>query len=146
MFSRSVENIVKPILKPCECGCKTLVIRRFVSGHNRKGVTITQEHREKLGCDNKGAESVGWKGGRRVNGNGYIEIYAPNHPYAIRRHVLEHRLVMEKFLRRFLTIDEEVHHINGNKTDNRIENLLLLTKSQHTLLHWNEGKTHTRKR
>jgi hypothetical protein len=65
--------------------------------------------------------------------NGYIEIYYPNHPNASQRgYILEHRLIMERILCRYLEKKEDVHHINGIKNDNRIENLELLSHSEHT--------------
>jgi hypothetical protein len=65
-----------------------------------------------------------WKGGRTLETQGYVRIYSPSHPRCDRRgYVLEHRLVMEAHLGRTLLPTEVVHHINGIKDDNRIENL-----------------------
>lgn len=47
----------------------------------------------------------------------------------------EHRVIMENFLERKLMPDEVVHHINGNKADNRIENLQVMTRAEHTRYH-----------
>jgi len=68
-------------------------------------------------------------------------IYLPEHPKAHHGFVLEHRWVMEQRIGRYLTHHEHVHHINGNKTDNRIENLRLLTDAQHAYLEHHIDKT-----
>ena len=79
-------------------------------------------------------ENRGWRG-RVVNLSGYASIYQPEHPRTMGNgYVLEHRLVMEKKIGRFLHRWETVHHINGIKDDNRIENLKLLPVTEHNTM------------
>lgn len=79
-----------------------------------------------------GSGSPSWKGGRRARKDGYMLIKVLPGKGG---EVLEHRFVMERHLGRPLQPNEHVHHINGDKTDNRIENLLVLSCSEHTRLH-----------
>jgi|SRR5699024_3242500 len=83
--------------------------------------------------------------GRTMDGDGYVIVRKPNHPNANNNYVREHRLVMEKHLRRMLRPDEIIHHKNKVKTDNRIENLELLTAQHHRRLHNTLDKKGVRK-
>lgn len=83
-----------------------------------------------------------WKGGRFKCSNGYILVRADGHPFSDRKgYVKEHRLTMEKHIGRFLKPEEIVHHKNGKRDDNRIENLELLESlSDHAKTHNKPGK------
>jgi hypothetical protein len=79
------------------------------------------------GLGKRGNNHHNWHGGIRKHPEGYIYIYSKDHPFADKSgYILEHRLTMEKKIGRYLTRTEVIHHINGIKNDNRIENLVLL--------------------
>lgn len=96
-----------------------------------KGRTKTEEEKRKLSEANK----HGGIGNKKRMNTGYIGIYFPDHPKSKDGYILEHRLVMECVIGRHLSEDECVHHINGIKSDNRIENLQLMTQTEHRRLH-----------
>lgn len=73
----------------------------------------------------------------RIKRSGYWYLRLPDHPHSGKQgYIAEHRIIVEQNLGRYLLFEETVHHINGDKTDNRLENLeLYATRGQHTLHH-----------
>lgn len=103
-------------------GASQIVISRVLS---QSGITKEQRKRS-------GERSNLWKGGRINHPAGYIQLLIPDdHRFASMRngtgYVMEHRLVMAETLNRPLSSRETVHHINGIRSDNRIENLQLMS-------------------
>jgi len=68
----------------------------------------------------------------RLNRNGYIVCYHQ------RKEIKQHRWVMENHLGRTLLQTEYVHHKNSIKTDNRLENLEIVSSDEHAQIHWGE--------
>lgn len=76
------------------------------------------------------------KGGRRLNHNGYVEIFLPEHHRARGNgYVFEHILVAEEKIGRRLLRGEQVHHIDHNKTNNNPDNLQVMSASEHAKRH-----------
>lgn len=103
------------------------------------GKTHTPEARRKISESRKRyvrEKSPSWKSGKRLNHNGYVEVRKPEHHRARGNgYVFEHILVAENKLGREITKDEHVHHINEIKTDNRPENLQVMSHSEHSKIH-----------
>ncbi|MDD5064961.1 MAG: HNH endonuclease [Phycisphaerae bacterium] len=84
--------------------------------------------RKNSNIDRSEENNGNYKGGH-INQAGYRIIYNG------KRKILEHRYIVEKHMGRKLKNYEIVHHINGNKTDNRVENLKIVTRSTHQKEH-----------
>jgi len=130
---KKILSIYKQDIKKCNAG-KFCSLECFYKSPERKP-----------NLNKKGSLSNGWKGGRLFE-RGYKLVIAPkNHPYAVIKgennpYIREHRLIMEKYVGRYLKPNEIVHHKNKNTQDNRIENLLLMERGDHTRLHTTKCK------
>lgn len=109
------------------------------------GALIWSVSKKCRSCSKKGLfkeKNANWRGGRFVANRGYVIVCCPGHPYPLEgNYVIEHRLVMEKHIGRYLKPEEEVHHINEIKTDNRLSNLMLFpNKAAHIRFHAQQRK------
>ena len=127
-FGRLVVVSEAPILNggsrwECRCDCgETLITEGYSLRH---GATTScgcfrRETTKRLKSGHGGASNPNWKGGRKIDKDGYVRVFVSK-----RRYVLEHRQVMEQMLGRKLKPTETVHHKNGVRTDNTPDNLEL---------------------
>lgn len=146
LFCKNKFKLVRPEQKYCchKCFIDFTIKNKLRSGNSNPmwGKKKTPEQIEKsaskirgrANLKNSGENNSKWKGGRNYTGRGYVKIYCKNHPSTKGKrnpYVLEHRLVMEKYLGRYLTSKEIIHHKNGIKDDNRIQNLELISEMPH---------------
>ena len=90
---------------------------------------------------NSGEKCNFWKGGKKTSSSGYRLILKPGHHRADRGgYVLEHILVFEEATGISIPDGCCIHHMNGIKDDNRIENLCMMTHGAHTVMHHTGAK------
>jgi flagellar basal body rod protein FlgC len=90
-------------------------------------------------CAHKGVRHHRWNGGQK-NSHGYIRVKNPDHPHADENgYVQKSHLVWETANGRLVKKGEIIHHIDGSRDNDVIENLQLMTRSKHMSLH-HKGK------
>ncbi len=78
-------------------------------------------------------------GHTKQHNKGYVLAYVPKHPKAHKDgYVMLHTVLIERAIGRYLTENEVVHHINHDRSDNRLENLQLMSKHEHMSMHMKE--------
>lgn len=134
-FHRKETHKRKNIKNYCSTTCanKDKKIRYSGSGNHQHGL--------------KGSLNASWKSDEYISFYGYKLIRTENHPFKnCDDFVFEHRLVAEKYLlndknsvvinnKKYLSPDYVVHHLNFNRQDNDVKNLLIMEKGEHTSLH-----------
>lgn len=137
--------------KFCSKKCRDHYMRQFTgpkaarygkkhTSETRDKISKTRVERNRMPCLE---DHPNWKGGRYVH-NGYVNVMietlpesqqAMAHKMTTGKYILEHRLVMAMEMGRPLVRGEVVHHINGNKSDNRFKNLMLENVKVHSQAH-----------
>lgn len=124
----------------CQCGCGAEI--RILPHYHARGIpTFRKGHVSRVANSMRGRrldQNPNYKGGRFIDQKGYVVVLNPRRTCHRDRYIYEHRLLMEQHLGRELTPEEQIHHRNGIKTDNRIENLQLTNVSEHAGLHQEE--------
>jgi hypothetical protein len=114
------------------CGKKFEVKTSEAKSHNVRFCSNECKYK-KFSEERRGAGTPWYKGGY-IDSNGYKVITVDRKKY------LEHRYIMEQHLGRKLAKNEEVHHLDGDKLNNDINNLIVLSKADHTKLHYGNVK------
>lgn len=111
-------------------------------GKMTRGRKLSRETKEKIRQKHTGLRKrtdYEFGGHEKQRADGYISVYVPDHPNSTKEgYVMKHILIMERNIGRYLRKGECVHHINKIKSDNRIENLKLMTLSEHMSMHMKE--------
>ena len=127
-FNRSYFQVLKSNKLFCSKKC-------FIAYRSKQpGKMVSKSRGKKY---NVAENNPNWQGGKFLSPDGYVLIRKPEHPQANHLgYIFEHRYIMEQHIGRLLKPLEMVHHINNDRTDNRITNLMLCeNNAEHRKIH-----------
>jgi len=135
VYKRTEE--IKKILSLAHLGKKFSKEHRKNISLGNLGRKFSKKAKKKISDAQRGEKGNNWKGGRIIDGNGYILINTHKHPFRnCHNYILEHRLIIEAYLGRYLKRKERTHHIDGNPSNNKVKNLMVfISHSVHMRFH-----------
>ena len=128
----------------CECGCNQLLNKYDKYGRSRRFI---KEHvsRKYPPLIYKGKNHYNWKGGKYKTSDGYIYILKKDHPHCNNQgYIPEHRYIYEQYYNCCLLKSTDIDHKDRNKLNNKIENLIARSHSNHKSYH-NKGNQYNKK-
>ena len=139
-------EITYPSMKHIYHACEGCGKERWVQYKHGKSISVrcykcamnTEERRAWLASRPRGPESPHWKNGRQRQNDGYVLVWMDANDFFFpmadhRGYVLEHRLIMARYLGRCLQSWEIVHHKDGVRDNNNLDNLELTTQGGHLM-------------
>lgn len=119
---------IKQLCEKYSCSKNTVV-----SNLRRYGILLGKQEVSRRTIERNKGRTTG-----KTTHKGTLLVRVDGHPYASKQgsYVIEHRLIVEKVIGRYLHSDEHVHHINIRHRDNWLGNLAVLNREQHKTVHW----------
>lgn len=135
------------------CSMDRLNIPKRTQTEARNTERCLQLSRERMRGENnhqfglEGEKNANWKGGRKLDKNGYVYLKKPFHPKASKDgYVAEHVFIWMNYYQRDIPLSYMIHHEDKNRQNNQIENLTLVDHREHTNIHKKPVSRETREK
>ncbi len=134
----SVKAYRYKISRFCSTKCRSKVLMgcyKFWQGKKRSSSTV-----KKMSSSHKKL----WEGNERIDSEGYVFVRDDNHPFKnYRGYVRKHRKIIEDFIGMIIPKEYDIHHVDKNKENNRISNLMVFSsRSAHRRFELGKSKVY----